>query len=785
MHDSGVHNKASKDLALMEARYRNLVEAAPDAMAVVDQNGSIIRVNNEMEKLFGYQPDELLGSKLEGLAPERYRHKKAEERDGSFADALVRQQGRMVGAEQAALHELVVEHGLRSLGMTTDHYGLRKDGSEFLVEMKLSPVESTEGTLVTVAVRDVTERKKALDAQQHLAAIMQASEDAIISEDLDGNITLWNRGAEQLFGYTPAEIIGRPASLLIPVAMREQEPLIDQIALKGGRVHHHDTVRVRKDGSFVDVDLAIAPMRNAAGKVIGASKFIHDISERKRREQESRRMEARFQRLLESAPDAMVIIDRDGVIQLANAQAERIFVYTKAELIGQPVVMLIPSNLLGTEEQQEAHLARDPGSRMMGHGIELEGQRKDGRGFPIEIALSPLEMEEGLHISVAIRDITDRKKAEHEIHELNRTLEQRVEARTNDLRISEKRYHNALDVLHEGVQIIGFDWTYLYVNDALVIQSTFSREELMGRTMPERYPGIEQGPMFATLQHCMEHRVSRIMDSEFTFPDGTLGTFLLSIHPVDEGLLILSTDITARKRAETELTIQREQLVRQNQDLEEFAFIASHDLKEPLRMVASYVQLLERRYSDKLDKDALEFIAFAVDGAARMKQLINDLLVYSQLGRAVKLEDVDLNTTIHQVQANLATLFVETGVTFTSTALPTVRSSATEMLQVFQNLIANAAKFRRDDTPPEIHVSAEAEGDYWLIRIGDNGIGIEEQYHDMVFAPFKRLHDKSKYSGSGIGLSVAQKIVLGNGGRIWFTSTVGVGTTFHLTLKRT
>jgi len=378
--------------------------------------------------------------------------------------------------------------------------------------------------------------------------------------------------------------------------------------------------------------------------------------------------------------------------------------------------------------------------------------------------LSIQPMAEGLFILST--DITEKKKAEEALAK------------------SEERFHNALDVLIEGVQIIGHDWRHLYVNDAGAAQSTFTKEQLLGTTMMERYPGIEESPVFAALQQCMSDRLPRVMETDFTFPNGTTKTFHLSIQPITEGLFLLSTDITERKRAEVEVANQRVRLEQQNKDLEQFAFIASHDLQEPLRMVTSYVQLLQRRYGYKLDRDANEFIGFAVDGTLRMKQLITDLLAYSRMGREVDIADVDMDIVLQQARANLATALMESGAVLTSDPLPAVRASQTEMLQVLQNLIGNAVKFRRKDVAPVVHVTGREEGDHWRFDVADNGIGIEAQYNEKVFVPFKRLHDKTTYSGSGIGLAVAQKIVQRFGGRIWFTSEPGQGTTFHFTIKR-
>jgi signal transduction histidine kinase len=243
----------------------------------------------------------------------------------------------------------------------------------------------------------------------------------------------------------------------------------------------------------------------------------------------------------------------------------------------------------------------------------------------------------------------------------------------------------------------------------------------------------------------------------------------------------LSKEVAERKQAEKELKSTMVELERSNTELERFAYIASHDLQEPLRMVSSYTQLLERRYKDKIDNDANDFINYAVNGAKRMQGLINDLLMYSRVGtRGKPFETTDCNKVLDTALENLEITICENNATITHDPLPVVEADAGQMVQLFQNLIENAIKFHRDE-PPRINISAEKQDREWTISVRDNGIGIEEQYFERVFAVFQRLH-RDDYLGTGIGLSIVQKIVQRHGGRIWIESEVGKGTTFRFTL---
>jgi len=252
-------------------------------------------------------------------------------------------------------------------------------------------------------------------------------------------------------------------------------------------------------------------------------------------------------------------------------------------------------------------------------------------------------------------------------------------------------------------------------------------------------------------------------------------------------------DITDRRQAEEELRKHREHLeklveertaevMRSNAELQQFAYVASHDLQEPLRMVTSYLQLLERRYRDRLDDDARDFIAFAVDGAARMQGLIEGLLSYSRIGtRGKELTPTDLEAVFARATKNLEPAIVESGAIITHDPLPALMADDQQLLQLFQNLVANAVKFR-GAKPPQIHVGVKNQGDEWVFSVADNGIGFAMKDAERIFQIFQRLHTREEYPGTGIGLSLARKIVARHGGRIWAEGEPGQGATFFFTL---
>jgi signal transduction histidine kinase len=229
----------------------------------------------------------------------------------------------------------------------------------------------------------------------------------------------------------------------------------------------------------------------------------------------------------------------------------------------------------------------------------------------------------------------------------------------------------------------------------------------------------------------------------------------------------------------------QEELARSNQDLEQFAYVASHDLQEPLRMVATYTQLLAERYRGRLDADADKYIHYAVDGALRMQALVQDLLTFSRVGRqGTDLQSTDCNAVVETAVENLRAAVDESGARVTHDLLPTVMADGSQLLQAFQNLIGNALKFRGSD-PPAIHVSTSKKGREWVFSVADNGIGIAPEHAEIIFVIFKRLHTRTEYPGSGIGLSICKKIIERQGGRIWVESQPGQGATFKFTLPAT
>jgi len=354
--------------------------------------------------------------------------------------------------------------------------------------------------------------------------------------------------------------------------------------------------------------------------------------------------------------------------------------------------------------------------------------------------------------------------------------------------------YRIFDKIIEGVQIVDNTFRYVYVNDTVTIHGKFTREELLGYTMSEKYPGIEQTEMFSMIRKCMVDEAPVQMLNEFDFPDGSKGYFELRMQKVPEGILIMSFDVSKQKQAEQILqhsnTILDEkvrqrtsQLRAKNNELEQFVYIASHDLQEPLRTIANYIQVIKEDYTGILDEAVIQYLNAANRAAERMSLLTQALLDYSRLGQGQKRSVVSVSNLLKEVMDDLENMIRSTGAVIRIGEMPELNVYPTEMRQIFQNLITNAIKFRKPDTKPEIHITAEHKQKQWIFSVRDNGIGIEKQHYERIFQIFQRLHLNEVYEGSGIGLANCKKIAELHGGAITVESEFGKGSTFIFTIS--
>jgi len=619
--------------------------------------------------------------------------------------------------------------------------------------------DSIERGLAEEALRDQEEKYRLL--------IDGVQDYAIFTIDPHGMVASWNAGAERIKGYKADEIIGQNFSrFYLQSDIDQGKPKAELLVAAAAGRSETEHWRVRKDGSRFWASVVITAARNSSGTLLGFSEISRDLSERKE-------TEARYRGLLEAAPDAMVVVNQLGEIVLLNVQAEKQFAYHRDELIGQQVKNIIPEGFAERLRADGLRSVEDASAQQIGAGIELTGRRKDGSNFPIEIMLSPLESAEGILVTAAIRDITVRKAAEKFVAQM------------------EGRYRGLLEAAPDAMVVVNEDGEIVLLNVQAEKQFGYRRHELVGQKVKNIIPEgfaerlIADGTRTAAeavaqqIGTGIELRGRRKYGSEFPIE------IMLSPLESAEGILVTAAirDITERKKSEQQLVKTVAELKRSNDELQQFAYVASHDLQEPLRMVASYTQLLAKRYKGRLDSEADEFIAYAVDGSNRMQGLIQDLLAYSRAGTNGKgLREVSTEKALKDALENLRATIQESGALVTHDSLPAITSDDTQLVQVFQNLVGNAIKYRSAEVP-HVHVSATKNGAKdWIFSVRDNGLGIDPQYSERIFVLFQRLHGREQFKGTGIGLTICKKIVERLGGKIWVESQPEKGSIFYFSL---
>jgi PAS domain S-box-containing protein len=619
--------------------------------------------------------------------------------------------------------------------------------------------DSSGRGLTEEALRDSEERyRMLLDGVQDYAIYML---------DPQGQVASWNAGAERIKGYTAEQIIGHNFSRFFPPEDiergRPQEVLRTTAA--SGR-HEEEGMRVRKDGSRFLARVTLTTLRDANGNLRGFSEISRDLSE-------SKESGAKYRGLLEAAPDAMVVVNQGGEIVLLNVQAEKQFGYRRDELVGQKVKNIIPEGFAERLIADGTRTAADALAQQIGTGIELNGRRKNGSEFPIEIMLSPLESAEGILVTAAIRDISVRKDAERHLAQM------------------EGRYRGLLEAAPDAMVVVNQRGKIVLLNVQAEKQFGYRRDELVGQRVkniiPEGFAERLIADALRSAEDALAQQIGTGIELTGRRKNGSDFPIEIMLSPLEsaEGILVTAAirDITTRKEDEAHLLQKVKELNRSNEELGQFAYVASHDLQEPLRMVASYTQLLSRRYKGKLGSDADEFIAFAVDGASRMQRLIQDLLAYSRVGtKGMDLLDTSSEAALQQALINLRGAIEESGALVTHGALPTVPADEMQLIQLFQNLVGNAIKYQNPGVP-RVHVSAAKNGGKkWIFSVQDNGLGIDSQYFEKIFGVFQRLHKREEFAGTGIGLAICKKIVERHGGSISVESQPGQGSTFRFAL---
>ena len=482
-----------------------------------------------------------------------------------------------------------------------------------------------------------------------------------------------------------------------------------------------------------------------------------------------RESEERYRMLLDGIQNyAIFMMDPRGQILSWNAGAERIKGYSADQIIGHNFSCFFPPRDIERGRPAEILRMTAAGGRYEEQGMRV---RKDGSQFLANVMF------------MALRDADGNLRGFSEFsHDLSESKE------------SEARYRGLLEAAPDAMVVVNVAGEIVLLNVRAEKEFGYSRDELIGQKVKNIIPEGFAERIIADGTRSAPEAVAQQIGTGIELigrrRDGSEFPIELMLSPLQsaEGILVTAAirDISVRKKSDEHLARTVAELKRSNDELQQFAYVSSHDLQEPLRMVSSYTQLLAKRYKGRLDSDADEFIGFAVDGCNRMQGLIQDLLAYSRAGTNGKaLCDVSGEDALQKALANLRITIEQSAAVVTHDSLPSVTADATQLTQVFQNLVGNAIKYHGVEAP-RVHVSAMKQaGNEWIFSVRDNGLGIDPQYFERIFILFQRLHGRDEFEGTGIGLAICKKMLERLGGRIWVESQPEKGSTFYFALPET
>ncbi|MEG4502749.1 PAS domain S-box protein [Microcoleus sp. F6_B4] len=780
-----------------EARYQTLTEASPVGIFYADALGDCLYVNDRWCQISGTSCDKALGKGwLEAIHPEDRQRVCAEWYSAAQEKLPFKCEYRFLGINHPKISwvfgqavGIIGENGeVKSyVGTITDiterkqveeenrllHATLEHRVAERIAQIEIShnslPQEIAYRQRIAITLLELTQLQN---------AILNSAHYTIISTDPDGTIKIFNRAAQRLLGYSPEEVVGKVTLAIIhdPVEVGKRAEILSQelgvkiepgmevfVALpRRGIADENEWTYIRKDGSRFPVQLSVTALFDPEGNITGFLGIGQDISDRKQAEKELRDLTAAMQ----NAMEGISRVDIEGrYVNVNRAYAHRCG-YEPEEMLGlQWQLTVHPGDI---EMMLSAYQEMVISGKVE---VEARGVRKNGSFFYKQLTMVKAWDAQGIFNGhhCFMKDITERKLTERALQE------------------SEFKYRQIVELAEEGIWVIDSNSLTTYVNHAMARMLGYTELEMFGRSLFDFMDEQEKQQAIDNVER-RKQGINEQHEFKFKSKDGKDIWTDMSTSPVmdSQGNLLsccaLVYNITDRKQAEQQMLQLTEDLKRSNEELEQFAYVASHDLQEPLRAVTSYTQLLAQRYQGNLDDRADKYINYIVDGATRMQQLINDLLAYSRLGtRGQEFEEADCNAVVKQTMCNLQIAIAERKAAITCDAMPTVMADEFQLVQLFQNLIANSIKFCRQDIPL-IHIAACRQESEWLFSVRDNGIGIDPQYADRIFIIFARLHSRRQYSGTGIGLAMCKRIVERHGGRIWVESQEGKGATFYFTI---
>jgi PAS domain S-box-containing protein len=754
--------QAEEALASSEQFLSNVIEQSPISMWISDSEGTLMKMNQACRELFRITDEEAVG---------KY---------NILKDNLIEAQGFMalVGDvfEKGGIARFTIDYDVPRVG----HIEV-KEGTHRILDVVVSPIKDIHGILTNALVqhKDITESKRTEEAlQKSEKRLREAQEMAQLgfwNWDVKTGEVEWSEEVFKIFCLDPKEFTPQIDSILTlspwPEDHQRDQELIKR-AIETRSPGSYEQKFLRPDKSIGHYYSTFQGNYDEKGDLISIVGTVLDITDRKRAEEEIEKSKEKFRNLFDNALEGVYQSTPEGRLITANMAFARMFGYESPEEIINAVTDLASQMYANPDDRKIAvGIFRETGQIK---DFECRMRRRDGSIFWARYDGRFTKTHDGSPCFQGfIIDITGRKRKEIELHE------------------SEARYRTLVENIPQKIFMKDRNYKWISINENLARDLGFRPEEVVGKMDTDLFTPELAAKYHADDVRIMETGQTEELEERYFQEDketwvNTIKTPVRGANGEIVGLLGVFWDISERKRAQEALKKMAADLERSNKELEQFAYVASHDLQEPLRMVSSYTQLLEQRYKDKLDQDANDFIGYAVDGANRMQRLIQDLLEYSRVTtRGKSLAPLDSHEALGEAVKNLKVTIQETGALVTNNDLPIVLGDHSQIVQVFQNLIGNGIKFQRSRIAPRIHISAEndsLDSRFRVFKVSDNGIGIEPRHFVRLFEIFQRLHSKQEYPGTGIGLALCKRIVERHRGRIWVESEPGKGSSFLFTL---
>jgi len=601
--------------------------------------------------------------------------------------------------------------------------------------------------------QDIDSRKKAeagvREALEEKNTILESIDDAFFALDNNWVVTYWNKKAETLMGKPKNEMLNHNLWEIFPQAVGTEQYNKYQEVMTTGRSAHFD---LYSDPLKLWLAISIYPAVN------GLTVYIKDVTGRKNAELAVKQALVEKDIILESIGDAFYAIDKNWTVTYWNNMAEKLMQMPRSKIVGRNL-WDVYADAISMETYTLLHTAMESNQTV----------RFDDYYPTMSLWLEISAYPSSAGLSVYFKDVSERKLAEAAVKEI---LEER---------------NTILESIGDAFFAVDKNWTVTYWNNMAEKVLGKTKTEMVNNNLWDIFSDSTASQSYKKYHEALE--TQQAMHFEDYYPP-LFKWYEISAYPSGNGLSVYFKDVSERKMAEIQLKELNQNLKKQakelsisNAELEQFAYVASHDLQEPLRMITSFLSQIDKKYSPIIDERGKQYINFAVDGAKRMRQIILDLLDFSKVGALEDdLEAINVSKLIKEITALYRKQIEDSHAIIEFDDLPSINFYRTPLRQVFQNLVSNGLKYCKPGTPPKLIISAEEKPDHWQFSVKDNGIGIDAEYFDKIFIIFQRLHTKSQYSGTGMGLAITKKIIENMGGRVWLESELAVGSTFYFTI---